>query len=156
MCMIGARTELQPARGCRESLVPGDNFTFTSTWETSVRGRLGYAWGPTLFYATGGVSWTRVSVGTGFIAIGAFPASAATDTATLHGPTAGGGLEYAVSRHVSIGIEGRYSWYGSHTYNGGTVAAIGAFPAGTFVSTPVTQTLKLSTAEAVARVNWRF
>src|SRR5262249_19630923 len=29
-------------------------------WLASVRGRLGYAWGPSMIYVTGGVAWTNV------------------------------------------------------------------------------------------------
>jgi len=76
--------------------VTGDNFTATSNWQASLRGRIGYVWNRTLLYVTGGPAWTNVSVGTNFVAIRtarvAFPASTATDSATLTGATVGGGI----------------------------------------------------------------
>ncbi|MGP0093055.1 MAG: outer membrane protein [Xanthobacteraceae bacterium] len=137
--------------------IPGDFFTASSHWQASLRGRIGYAWDRTLIYATGGAAWTNVSVGTNFIATNTFPGTGASDSATLGGATVGGGIEYAFWHNVSLGVEGRYTWYGSHTYNGGTVAAIssgGATP--TFVFAPATQTLSLNTAEVMGKINWRF
>jgi outer membrane immunogenic protein len=133
--------------------VPGDSFTASSDWQASLRGRLGYTWDRALLYVTGGVAWTRVSVGTNFIASGGFPAALAIDSAILTGGTFGGGLEYAVTNAVSLGVEGRYTWYGSHTYNGGTVAAFGFPPAGPFVYAPASQNLSLNTAEVLGKIN---
>lgn len=133
--------------------VAGDSFSATSNWEASFRGRLGYAWDRTLLYATGGIAWTRVSDNTNFIATGGFPASSASDHATLAGGTLGGGLEYAVTNNVSLGVEGLYTWYGNHTFNGGTVATVGFPPGGPFTSAPASQTVNLNTAEVMATLN---
>jgi outer membrane immunogenic protein len=132
--------------------VPGDFFTVESTWQASLRGRLGYAWDRFLLYATGGVAWTNVKVGTNFLPFAGAPGTFATDSVTLTGGTVGGGLEYAFWSNVSLGIEGRYTWYGSHAFNGGTVA-LGIAP---FVFPAAAQTLSLNTAEVIERINWKF
>ena len=132
--------------------VPGDAFTLESRWQASLRGRLGYAVDRLLVYATGGAAWTGVKAGAVFIPFGGDPATSATNLATLTGGTIGGGFEYAFWNNVSLGVEARYTRYGSHTFNGGTVA-LGVAP---FAFTPVTQTIQLNTGEILERLNWRF
>jgi outer membrane immunogenic protein len=140
--------------------VVGDTFDVRSNWQASARGRIGYAWDRTLLYVTGGAAFTNVKVGTNFpIFVGAvvFPATSASDSKTLVGATLGGGFEYAITNNWSFGVEARYSWYGTQTFNGGTVAAIptvGAAPG--FLFAPVTQTLKIETLEVTGRLNWKF
>ena len=50
--------------------VPGDTFELRSTWQASIRGRIGYAWDRTLLYATGGVAFTDVTANTNWIPVG--------------------------------------------------------------------------------------
>jgi outer membrane immunogenic protein len=133
--------------------VTGDTFDVRSRWQASARARLGYAWDRTLLYVTGGAAWTDVRVGSNFIAFGLFPATVATDRATILGGTFGGGLEYAFGNNWSLGIEGRYTWYGNHTYGSGLVATSGGPP---FTFAPATTTLKVSTAEVIGKLNYRF
>jgi opacity protein-like surface antigen len=64
---------------------------------------------------------------------------------TAVGLTAGAGVEYAVADHLTIGLEGRFTWYGSRNFN----------TAATDI-TPVTGNLNLNTAEIMGKVNWRF
>jgi outer membrane immunogenic protein len=141
-------------------LVVGDRFDARSDWQGSARGRIGYAWDRTMLYATGGIAFTDVKVGTNFpIFVGAvvFPASVASDSKTLVGATFGGGLEHAFTNNWSLGVEGRYSWYGTQTFNGGTVAAIpvvGVAPG--FLFAQATQTMRVETFEVTARLNYRF
>jgi outer membrane immunogenic protein len=134
------------------TFVPGDFFTAESRWQASLRGRLGYAWDRYLLYATGGVAWTRVTVGTNFITFLGSPATFASDNAVVTGGTFGGGLEYALWNNLSIGVEGRFTWYGSHAFSGGTLA-LGVPP---FAFPAVTQTVSLNTTEVVERINWKF
>ena len=74
-------------------------------WLASLRLRVGYAAGPTLFYATGGYAATsfsyRGSVG---------PFSASTDM-TMHGVVLGGGIEMKFSDKISARIEGLHYQY---------------------------------------------
>jgi len=140
--------------------VAGDIFDIRSRWQASARGRIGYAWDRLMIYATGGAAFTNVTVGSNFIVFGIFPATVASDTKTLFGATVGGGLEYAFTNNFSAGIEGRYSWYGTQTYNAGLVAtvftpAIGA-AGGAFTFAQATQTYKLDTFEVMAKLNWKI
>jgi outer membrane immunogenic protein len=152
-----SRTAIGP--GLPGIFVTGDSFTATSDWQAAFKGRLGYAFDQNLLYVTGGLALTDIAVGTNFVAttVGRinFPASSATDTKTLAGATVGAGWERALTRNWSIGLESRYSWYGTHTYNGGQVAAIGNANAA-FVNVPTTQTLRLDTVEALVRINYHF
>jgi outer membrane immunogenic protein len=131
--------------------VPGDSFSVRSNWEASLRGRLGYAWDRALIYATGGLALTGVRVSSNFVVFGVDPATAGSDNEVLVGGTLGAGLDYAVTNKVSIGVEGRYTWYGTHTFNTGTVAL--GFPP---VFDNVTQTVGLQTGEVVAKLNYHF
>jgi outer membrane immunogenic protein len=137
-------------------LIPGDTFDIRSDWQASVRGRIGYAWDRTLLYATGGVAFTDVRVGTNFIVAGGFPGTVAFDSKNLVGGTVGAGLEYAVTNNWTLGVEGRYTWYGRQTFNGGTVASFGFPPAGPFTFAPATQSLTIETAEVMFKANWKF
>jgi len=139
-------------------LVAGDIFDVRSDWQASARGRLGYAWDRWLLYVTGGAAFTNVIVGANFpVFVGAvtFPATIASESKTLFGPTVGAGLEYALSNNWSVGLEGRYSWYGTHTFNSGLVAAA-INPAGGFFFAPATQSVRVETLEVTARLNYKF
>jgi outer membrane immunogenic protein len=63
----------------------------------TVRGRLGYAFGPTLVYATGGVAFASFNDDSLFNG---------GDSET--GWVAGGGLEYKLRNNWSVGAEGLY------------------------------------------------
>lgn len=141
--------------------VGGDSFDVRSEWQASLRGRIGYAWDRWMLYATGGVAFTNVKVGTNFIATvgGAgvvFPATIVSESKTLVGPTAGLGLEYAFGNNWSLGVEGRYSWYGTQTYNAGLLATLAIPPTGPFTVAAASQTYKVETFEVTARVNYKF
>jgi outer membrane immunogenic protein len=134
--------------------VPGDAFSVDSKWQASVRGRLGYAWDRAMLYATGGAAFTKVSVASLFVAFGPDPATAGSSSQTLVGATIGGGFEFAFWQKVSFGLEGRYTWYGTHTFATGTVALGGGLVPLVFV--PVTQAVNLNTSEALAKLNYHF
>ena len=136
--------------------VTGDSFSLSSRWQASLRGRLGYAWDRVLLYVTGGAAWTDVTVGANFIPFQGFPGTVASERQTLTGATVGGGLEYAITNNLSLGIEGRYTWYDTHNFNTGALATIGFPPAGPFTFAPTTANLKLNTAEVMGKLNWRF
>lgn len=139
--------------------VANDRFDWSSKWQGSARGRIGYAWDRWMLYVTGGAAFTNVTVNSNFIAFGVFPASVASESATIWGPTVGAGFEYAFWSNLSFGIEGRYSWYGTKTYNGGVLATIFTPTiggAGTFTFAPVTQSVKLETFEVMAKLNFKI
>jgi outer membrane immunogenic protein len=143
--------------GSPTGFVAGDLFDSKSDWQASARIRVGYAWGPWLAYVTGGAAFTNIKLSTNFVA-GAnpvnFPASAASDSQTLVGGTIGGGVEYMISRNLSIGVEGRYSDYGRETYGLGSVAIL---PVGSGLPfSNVTSRADLNTWEVTGRLNWHF
>jgi len=140
--------------------VPGDTFEIRSDWQASVRGRIGYAWNRTLLYATGGVAFTDVRAYTNWIpsvANGvAFPGTIASQTKTLVGATVGAGVEQAITDNFTVGIEGRYTWYGRETFAAGLVSTAGLIPAGPFTFSPTTRDIKVETAEVLLKANWKF
>jgi outer membrane immunogenic protein len=106
-------------------------------WLASARGRLGYAMGPVLPYATAGVAWSKREV-SGFVQANSTTiiepfSSSSTNT----GWVAGGGLEYMLTPNLLLRAE--YLHYGFN--NGKTVAispVILPFPAfATFGKTDV-------------------
>jgi outer membrane immunogenic protein len=143
--------------GAIPPFVPGDVFDLRSDWQASVRGRVGYAWDRTLLYVTGGAAFTNLRAGSNFVADGIFPATLASETKTLIGGTVGAGVEYAVGSNWTVGVEGRYSWYGRQTFNAGSVAAANiGIGAPLFVFVPATQTVRVDTAEVLLTANWKF
>lgn len=105
-----------------------------------------------MVYATGGAAFTNVSVASTFLAFGPDPATAGSSSQTLVGATIGGGFEFAFWQKLSFGLEGRYTWYGTHTFATGTVA-LSAAP---IVFVPVTRAVNLNTSEALAKLNYHF
>jgi outer membrane immunogenic protein len=140
-------------------VVPGDKLTFTSRWESSLRARAGYTSDRTLIYATGGVAWTDAEAAANFVpvAVGGvgLPGTINSDRQTLIGWTAGAGLEFAVTNNLIVGLEGRYTLYDGKNFDIGSVAGAGAAP-GPFTLASSTAGVRLSTAEIIARVNWKF
>lgn len=82
-------------------------------WLGSLRGRLGYAAGRTLFYVTGGLAYGSVSIDRS-LAAGFVPFS--NDSTWRTGWTVGGGIEHALSPHISLRLEYRYTDLGSVTF----------------------------------------
>jgi outer membrane immunogenic protein len=145
------------------NFVPGDSFSWTSRWQASLRGRVGYAWDRTLLYVTGGVAWTKVDFTANWLAatcvsgqvVAVCPGLVATDSQTLTGATVGAGFEYAITQNLTAGIEGRYTWYGSQTFNTGALAVLPVLRDG-FTTSATSASLKLNTAEVMAKLNWKF
>jgi opacity protein-like surface antigen len=54
------------------------------------------------------------------------------------------GYEYAFTNNISLGIEGRWSFYGDRTFSG-TLGGI-----------PVSDKVSLDTAEVMGKLNFRF
>jgi len=88
----------------------------------TVRGRLGYAFGPTLLYATGGYAWADNKIAiTG-------PGVSLSDSHVHSGWTVGAGLEYMIAPHWSLKGEYLYKSFGGETYS---FAGVGSVPTGT-------------------------
>jgi outer membrane immunogenic protein len=145
------------AAGVLPPLVAGDRFDLSSDWQASVRGRVGYAFDRTLLYVTGGAAFTQVRANSNFIPITIFPGTIASDTKTLIGGTIGGGVEYAVTNNFTLGMEGRYTWYGSERFAAGPVAVI-AVPgaAVTFARVDAYRDVRVETGEVLFKANYKF
>ena len=116
--------------------VAGDAFSVESRWQASLRGRIGYAaWDRSLLYVTGGAAWTNFKGTASLVGLGTF----SNDT-TITGGTVGLGYEYAITNNLSLGIEGRWSFYGDRTLN----TSLGS------------DKVSLDTAEVMGKLNWRF
>ncbi|WP_180901063.1 outer membrane protein [Martelella soudanensis] len=86
-------------------ILNGQSVTFGTEWRATVEGRLGYAWGPALVYATGGFASTRLE--------GSFSLTGQDYDDVLNGWTAGLGVDYAFSEHVFGRLKATYSDYGN-------------------------------------------
>jgi outer membrane immunogenic protein len=139
------------------NFVAGDIFELRSDWQASARGRIGYAMDRTLFYVTGGAAFTQVRAYSNWIPVGIFPGTIAYDSRTLTGATVGAGVEHAVTNNFTLGLEGRYSWYGTQRFSAGRVASgviIGAAPV--FVFTDAYRDVRIETGEVMVKANWKF
>jgi outer membrane immunogenic protein len=107
----------------------------------TARGRIGYAFGPSLLYATGGVAWAnnRLNATTGIAAL-----VAVSDSQSHVGWTLGAGWEWAFSPNWSAKIEYLYMDFGRETY----FAGIAGFGGG------VTADAQVHTVKA--GINYRF
>ncbi len=141
------------------NFVPGDRFNTSSDWNASIRGKLGYAWGPALIYATGGVGFANVNMTATYAAstVGgvAVPSKSVSDSGLMIGPTVGGGVEYAVSPNISVAGEYRYTDYGTETLHVGPLAtASGA--GGALATAKVHGHVGLDDNTVMLKVNYRF
>jgi len=92
-------------------------------WLASARGRLGYAWGPGLIYATGGAAWANIdyqaNTSEGLDPCGGYGCSLpANFNGTRSGWAAGGGYEWAAASNWSL--RGEYLYY---NFGGANAAA---------------------------------
>ncbi|CAN7598981.1 outer membrane protein [Pararhizobium sp. LjRoot238] len=79
-------------------------------WDASGRGRVGYAWDRTLFFATAGIAAAGGKVDV--------PGVGKKDD-ILIGWTAGGGVEHAVTDNILVRGEYRYSDFGNKDFGSG-------------------------------------
>lgn len=87
-----------------DAVYNGLAFAVEGNWQGSVRARIGYAFDRLLIYGTGGWAF-------GSFDYAAVPAAAGgvSDDATHNGYTVGGGVEYAMTDHITARIEYRYT-----------------------------------------------
>jgi outer membrane immunogenic protein len=97
-------------------------------WLASIRGRLGYTWGPGMLYGTGGVAWANVKY-SGDVAPpsgqGSCCTAPASFTNTRTGWTVGGGYEMMIGGNWSV--RGEYLYYSFHNA-AATVPAVVSSP----------------------------
>jgi outer membrane immunogenic protein len=86
----------------------------TTSWMWTLRPRLGYVYGPWLFYGTGGVATSGVKLNVTFSDNRSTTDSLNTsDSATRTGWIAGGGAGYAITQNISVKGEWLYADLGS-------------------------------------------
>jgi outer membrane immunogenic protein len=143
--------------------VVDDSYAATNNWHSSLLARLGYAWNNWMFYATGGVALANVRVAANFIATPdlsdptlIYPHAFGNDNEIMVGGTGGLGLAYALSPHLNVSIEGRYTNYGSQKFNLTTVAVASQNGINSFNYQPVYAKLSVTTGEAVIKINYQF
>jgi outer membrane immunogenic protein len=125
------------------------------SWIGTTRGRLGWAWGTALLYATGGAAYAHTSYTYALsnISGGGTIAVAASDSAAQLGWTVGGGLEWGFG---AWSLKGEYLYYdlGSHTVTAACSAVIG----GCTGLAPTLFSTRFRDTGAIARVglNFRF
>ncbi len=139
-------------------LVAGDGFSANIKYMGATRAKIGWAWDRVLLYAAGGLE-TAVVDGTGTYAAraGGSPALSFTDARKFHtGWTIGGGIDWAMTNNVFLGVDYRYFDLGTQTYNLGAVTpgivipGIGAFPGATQT---VSTNIHPRGSEVLARLN---
>jgi outer membrane immunogenic protein len=111
----------------------------------------------TLLYVTGGAAFTGVRATSNYIPFGIFPGVLTTDTQNLVGWTIGAGVEHAVTDNFVVGIEGRYSDYGTQRFGSGLVA-VATIPGAAlvFANSPTYRDVRVETGEILFKANWKF
>jgi outer membrane immunogenic protein len=128
----------------------GDSMAIKTDYLSATRARLGFAWDRTLIYAAGGLETGMFDVTSTYVARGAggSPLMSFTDANKMHfGYTIGGGIDYAVTNNVWLGVEYRYFDVGTETYN------LGAFTPAGAAAQSVSSTVGLKASEVTARLN---
>src|SRR5581483_5179825 len=89
-----------------------------TNWNASARLRAGYAWGRFLFYGTGGGAFTQLdaSVKESVPPDPRFTMEA-NNNHTLAGWAAGAGVDWAVTKWITFGVEYRHSGFQRETYS---------------------------------------
>ena len=128
----GGFTLAAPVGAAGMGAAAGNGTDFNSRWQGSLRGRVGYAMGPMLVYATGGAAFA--DLGYSYFT----PAVRETFRNTETGWTAGAGIEWMFARNWSTRLEYRYTDFGRITN-----ASVAAFPGSTFQHDPNTHTVRL-------------
>lgn len=94
------------------------------TTEGSVRARFGYAFDHALFYITGGYTGANLKGSLSDLSVS--PNLFVSQSTYLNGFVVGGGVEYALTRNISVKAEYLFNDYGSSGLFGGTRDSIGA------------------------------
>lgn len=97
-----------------------DSLTLETSWQGSLRARMGYAADTWLIYATGGVAVGRAKLSGARYSLDVLLLSA-SDSNTHIGFTAGAGVEKAFTPHWTGRAEVRYTNFGSEDYDLGNI-----------------------------------
>lgn len=108
--VVGVETDAGYGNASKTVALGALNLKTEKTWSGTVRARGGYAFDNLLLYGTGGLAWatTKSTLTNGL-------GGAVSGDKTRVGWTVGGGLEYGVTKNVSIKGEYLYADYGRET-----------------------------------------
>ncbi len=84
-------------------------------WFGTIRGRLGYAWDNVLFYGTGGAAYGKVELSGGESYRGEGSFNNYSGSETRWGWTAGAGVEYGITKNITLKTEYLYVDLGTAT-----------------------------------------
>jgi outer membrane immunogenic protein len=88
-------------------------------WLASIRGRIGYTWGPGMIYVTGGGAWTGIQVTGGATLLNGTTGTLAANS-TQSGYVVGAGYEWMIAPNWSL--RGEYLYYGfTSSFNTGAL-----------------------------------
>lgn len=128
--VFGVETDLQfsdiHAQGTAEAF--GQALGSSSTaldWYGTLRGRVGYASGRNLFYATGGLAYGGLDGMTETAGAGGYSATLATGDETAAGYALGAGIEHALTDRISLRGDYQYIHFGA-TASGPVLDPLGA------------------------------
>jgi outer membrane immunogenic protein len=120
-------------------------------WLASIRGRLGYTWGPGMIYVTGGGAWTGVQANGGATLVSGETATF-SNTTTLGGWVAGAGYEWMIAPNWTL--RGEYLYYGFTGNNNSNNANALVFPIAGVTVTGTTG--KLNTQVVRVGLDYKF
>lgn len=83
-------------------------------WQGSVRARLGYSLDRIMIYATGGVAFTKLE----YAYVSPLAGLTETINSSRTGWTVGGGVDYALTDNIILGVDYRYTDYGRFDHVG--------------------------------------
>jgi outer membrane immunogenic protein len=115
-----AATSLGNTNGGPSTIAPGQiTESFSSRWLSTIRGRLGYAMGPVLFYGTGGVAFADVHYADQvcFPTAGIPGCNAASSNVTPVGFAVGGGIEWEFAPMWSVKAEYLFVDLGTNSFD---------------------------------------
>jgi outer membrane immunogenic protein len=141
---------LPGASGVFFPIFPGDTVSVQTTWDASLRARLGYLVTPSfLVYGTGGAAWQHYKLMSTCGQFICFPAAiTATADVTRMGWTVGGGIEIALWRNWLARAEYRYADFGTARVTWNDFAPV--------FGVPVTSDIKLVTNTFQFGLAYRF
>jgi outer membrane immunogenic protein len=106
--------------------------SFSSHWLSTVRGRVGIANGPWLFFATGGVAFANPTFSDAIFFPGSGTTNAASSSGTITGWTVGGGVEWFFMPQWSLKAEYLHVDFGTKSFTSANSDPI-TFPLSTIV-----------------------
>lgn len=98
--------------GGRSPADPGGVGRVTRDWQSSIRGRIGYAMDRIMIYATGGATFTEFD----YYYYNPVVRAGEGTSKTRSGWTAGLGVNYAMTDNIILGLEYRHADYGRFNY----------------------------------------